>query len=167
MCTDVGPPQFLRSTAGVENGPSKEMIMSIHLASLTKFAAIAVLAGATSMQGAQQGTFHLPMEAHWGSALLQPGDYRIELPTVGTQVITQFLIVDSNGKGVFEVPTYAEQKSVSDRSWLTLTNVDGEYVVSEYSSGSSGKRYAFPVPNALRRHLTTKSAENTLALMVR
>jgi hypothetical protein len=155
------------SEVAIRVDPPKEMIMSIHIARLFKFAAVAAFAGTALMQGAVQGKFHLPFEARWGSTVLEPGDYSIDaaIPSLG---VTEFRVIDSHGKGVFELPSYMESHRYSDQSWLKLTNVDGQYVVKEYSSGSFGRTYTFSVPkSAAQRQLSTKSTENIVALMVR
>ncbi|MBV8812593.1 MAG: hypothetical protein JO033_28300 [Acidobacteriaceae bacterium] len=54
--------------------------MSVSMGRIVKFAALAAFVGAGLMQGAEQATFHLPFTAHWGHAVLEPGDYKLSLP---------------------------------------------------------------------------------------
>ena len=142
-------------------------MLNVHVSRLLKFAAIAAVAGTTLMQGAEQGKFHLPFEARWGQAVLEPGDYSINTPEPSLGV-TQFRVIDSKGKSLFELRSDMENQKSAERSWLKLNNVNGEYVVREYSSGSSGRTYTFPVPRATQRQISAaKSTQNSVALMVR
>ncbi len=45
-------------------------------------AVLTAFAGAGLMQAAEQAAFHLPVTAHWGQVVLQPGDYKMSLPAL-------------------------------------------------------------------------------------
>ena len=132
---------------------------TLTLIALAAFASIGV------MQGGVQGTFHLTDEARWGQAVLQPGDYTIVLPTPSLD--QPRLCVQGEGKTAFELPNITEYQNYSNRSYLKLTQVDGEYFVTEFSSGATGKTFTFQMPKAVRRHLAANGVPNTLALDVK
>jgi hypothetical protein len=57
---------------------------------ISGLAALAVGVGLTATPAsAQQATFHLPFVAHWGSTVLEPGDYKLSAPVEwsGTRMI--------------------------------------------------------------------------------
>ena len=139
--------------------------MNIQMLRTSKFAAIALFAGAAIMQGAEHGNFHLPFEARWGQTVLQPGDYVVIGPEPALD--RQLLTVATRGKTVFELPMLAEDTRYSDASYLKLLNINGEYVVTEFRSGATGKTFKFHVPKSAKRELTTGSGENGVTLMVR
>lgn len=112
---------------------------------------------------AQQGRFNLPVEAHWGRAVLQPGAYRLSGPSA-TSVIG-VLYIYGNGKTQMAVPAMTEIGNASDHSYLKLVNVGGAYVVREFVSGTTGKSYTFGIPKTLRLRMTPK-AEHELATVI-
>lgn len=140
--------------------------MNFSLARIYQFTAIALFAGSALMQGAQQGTFHLPVEAHWGLTVLEPGDYSLSLPALSlgeTQIVVQ-----TGRKMVFEMPAITENQPYSASSFLKLSSIDGEYFITEFSSGATGKMYTFTVPKAVRRQLIAgRSVDKSLALSVK
>ena len=138
--------------------------MSIQISGLAKLAAVALFAGSALMQGAPQGKFHLPVRAYWGQAVLEPGDYFISAPSAWLGQVE--FTVSSADKSVYELPVHAELRPYSDSSTLELTNINGQFVVTEFSSGAAGKKYAFGVPKAVRK-VTMSSSGDKLALMVR
>jgi hypothetical protein len=139
--------------------------MSVWKFKTLTLAGVAALASIGVMQGAVQGRFHLPTEARWGQVVLQPGDYTIELPTLSLD--ESHMIVQGEGKRVFETPHLAQSGRYSDSSYLKLTMVDGEYYVTEFSSGITGQTFGFQVPKAARRQLTSNAVSTGLALAVK
>jgi hypothetical protein len=139
--------------------------MSVSRLQTLGLTALAAFACTGVMQAAEQGTFHLPMEAHWGQTVLEPGDYTIIQPTVSFDSMP--LRVVGGEKSVFEPSHLAEFRQYSDSSYLKLTTVDGEYFVTEFSSGATGKTFRFDIPKSVRRHLATRRVDGTLALAVK
>jgi hypothetical protein len=138
--------------------------VSIETSRFAKVAALALFAGSALLQGAEQGTFHLPFQARWGEAILEPGDYKMTMPA--SPVGNSTFAVTTVGKTVFELPATVEYAQFSDCSKLTLTNVNGQYVVTEVSFGSAGKTYGFHVPKSMRKLAPVTSADK-LALEIR
>lgn len=138
--------------------------MSIQKGHVAKFAAMALLASSALMQGAEHGTFHLPMEAHWGKTVLQPGDYKVILPAPS---LGEFdLRVECAGKIVYRTAARPDAQPLSNSSSLKLTNINGQYVVTEFSSGATGQVFEFPLPKASRR-LTSTIGESGVSLAIR
>jgi hypothetical protein len=138
--------------------------MTIQTSGFVKLAAIVLFAGSALMQGAEQGSFHLPFQARWGETVLEPGDYTVKwpAPTIGDWPVR---VTAAAGKTVYELPLYGELMPYSDSNKLILTNVNGEYVVTKLSLGAAGKAYGFPKPKSTRK-LTSASGDK-LALDIR
>lgn len=112
------------------------------------FIAFAVFTGSALMQGAGQGKFHLATEAHWGNSVLPAGDYEITLPNPALR--QPQLRIDGAGKVLLQLPLVTDAQPISANSYLKLSNIGGEYFVTELSSGASGKSYTFSVPKSSR-----------------
>lgn len=108
------------------------------------FTAVAVGFGICALQAsAQQAKFHLPFEAHWGTAVLAPGDYNISVPFAEVQPIFH---VSGDNKSSMVTPLVAGEQPLSTHSALQVVNVNGVYFVKEYKSGPTGRVFSFPVP---------------------
>jgi hypothetical protein len=136
--------------------------MRVLTARIFSWAAVAALAGTGLMQGAEHGSFHLDTKVHWGGSVLPPGDYELVVP-IPALGITQLQVI-GNGINVFEVPVITASQAGSDSSHLKLLNINGEQVVTEYSSGATGHTYTFGVPKELRRAMESKRHEDSVAV---
>lgn len=133
--------------------------MSVSITRLTKWAALAAIAGAGLMQAAEQATFHLPVAAHWGLSVLQPGDYRMSLPQPSLNERT--LLVAGTGQTTRPLPLVTDTRERSKTSYLELWQIDGQYFVHELSVGPSGKSFTFVVPKSGHRTQVARIATNT------
>ncbi len=136
--------------------------MSVSMGRMVKFAALAAFVGAGLMQGAEQATFHLPFTAHWGQAVLEPGDYKMLLPA--PSALRMELLVTGPHKTVFELPLITDVQHISNSSHLTLWKLDGDYFVRELSFGPSGKTFTFSVPKTSHRVEVSKREISSLAV---
>lgn len=111
---------------------------------VTLFALAVTLSASTAK--AQQVTFKLPFEAHWGKAVLAPGDYSLtpQSVTSGIQVFT----LTGSGKTYVMAPATISYGEPSDRSYLELVNRGGTYSIAKFSSGLTGKTFRFEVPKS-------------------
>ncbi len=126
------------------------------------FAAVAAGLGILALQAsAQQAKFNLPVEAHWGSAVLEPGDYTVSLPQADSAAHIFHLFGDGHGSMV--MPTTTEPKPITNHSYLELVKVDGTYYVREYKSGHTGKTFIFGVPKGTRESTFASAATTTIA----
>jgi hypothetical protein len=119
--------------------------MGVSLNRLFGALALAGLIGAGSMQASVQAQFHLPVAAHWGSAILKPGDYKIlirDLRFGPNQVVIQ----GEEGKAMYAMPLAIDPTSASGHSSLQLVERNGTYFVKQYRSASEGKTFTFRVP---------------------
>ncbi len=134
---------------------------------LKRILSIAGLATAISLiaapLNAQQGRFNLPVEAHWGNAVLSPGAYKLSGPSVTSPI--GILYISGNGQTQMAVPAVTEIKNDSNRSYLRLVNVDGIYVVREFVSGATGRNYTFGIPKTLRLRMSPK-ADHDMATLI-
>jgi hypothetical protein len=111
---------------------------------------------------AQQATFHLPVEAHWNSAVLEPGNYRLTSPEIG--IHSPAFTVRGEGGAVYALPLVADTQPTSKSSYLVLKQVNGSYFVTQYRSGPAGKTYEFPTPKQARRQSIAKSGTTVVAV---
>jgi hypothetical protein len=116
------------------------------------------------LQGQVTGTFHLATEAHWGRSVLPAGDYQITLPepALGRAQVR----IEGSGKTVYAMPLVTDPRPYSNSSYLRLSNVDGEYFVTEFTSGVSAKTYTFSVPKSAHR-LLSKRGDSDVMLAVK
>ena len=113
---------------------------------------------------AQQAKFTLIHEVHWGSAVLQPGEYRLSGPNAAESPFNVMYIY-GNGGAQMAIPTITEPRPESKRSYLRLVNVSGTYVVREFSSGARGRTYLFPIPKTLRLKMTPAQEQQVSTLI--
>jgi len=120
------------------------------------------LALAVSHASANEATFKLPVLAHFGNAILPPGEYRMTVPSPITPINVIYLHGD--GKVQATLPALTDTQELSDRSYLQLVNVGGTYFVAKYISGVSGKTYTFSIPKAARRQTVASTPATTVAV---
>jgi hypothetical protein len=110
--------------------------------------AFAIGLSVTAMHlSAQQGTFNLPVRAHWGTAVLEPGQHRVlSPPALGQPILYLF----SEHSRQMTLPMITAIVN-ADRSYLHLTRVNGEYYIDAYQSAANGKRYSFAKPKSERK----------------
>jgi hypothetical protein len=119
--------------------------MNTSLARIAKCAAVAIMASTGIMHAAEHANFHLPVTAHWGLAVLVPGDYTMSLPvpSAGESSVR----VAGDGRTVMAMPmTTDRQGTISKSSQLELWEVDGTYYVHQLSIGPDGRSFTFHVP---------------------
>jgi hypothetical protein len=110
--------------------------------------AFAIGLSVTAMHlSAQQGTFKLPVRAHWGTAVLEPGEHKVLAPLALGQPI---LYLYSDHSRQMTLPMVTAIVS-TERSYLHLTRINGEYYVDAYQSAANGKRYSFAKPKSERK----------------
>jgi hypothetical protein len=102
---------------------------------------------AVTPASAQQATFHLPFVAHWGSTVLESGDYKLSALVQSSGV--QLINVSQQRHSMTMLPQSTEiQQGHLDRSSLELVNVNGAYFVKRYKSAITGQVFTFPVPKS-------------------
>jgi hypothetical protein len=111
-------------------------------------AALAAGLGLTATPAsAQQATFHLPFVAHWGTTVLEPGDYK--LSASGEWSGIYMIQVFQQGHSSRILPQSIDlPHGHLDRSSLELVNVNGAYFVRRYQSALTGQVFTFSVPKA-------------------
>ena len=122
--------------------------MHSRLTSILSLAAVAVGLGLTATPAsAQQATFHLPFAAHWGSIVLESGDYKLSDPP--GQLGSHLIYVSQPGHSKMVLAQSIEiQPRHFDGSSLELANVNGAYFVKKYRSALTGQVFTFSVPKA-------------------
>jgi hypothetical protein len=90
-----------------------------------------------------KGTFDLPVEARWGSVELHPGKYRVSIfPGTSSPLIR---LEGEDGRAVMVLPLIREDRDASDKSALTLVQVDGNYYVRKFEAGDIGQVMTFRI----------------------
>ena len=110
-------------------------------------AATAALSFTALQLSAQQGTFNLPVEAHWGQAVLSPGAHRVSVPNSAGQKVV-FLEGEKTATQM-SVPMMT-QPSAEKASYIHLVKIGGTYYVDAYQSGYGGNKYFFSKPKSTR-----------------
>jgi hypothetical protein len=119
----------------------------MHLSkNILSFALLASVLSVGSSYAEQLVKFHLPVPVKWGNTTLEPGDYRMELPTTITGV--QSVCMKNDKKAVIALPlaTSSASPTASNKSYLQLVNVNGTYFVRKYISGVTGRTLVFGIP---------------------
>jgi len=93
-----------------------------------------------------RGTFTLPVEAHFGSVVLQPGEYSI-LQVAGTDAIR----VRGDGGTATILPSAVGARTESEHGTITLANVNGTFVFTRFECGTLGSSFEFRVPKGLNK----------------
>jgi hypothetical protein len=119
---------------------------------------LAVAAGLTASQAnaqALKGTFNLPFEAHWSTAVLEPGEYRM---VVARQPSTLPIIyLTSQGKTVMVLVGTSRAIPESDRSYLRVEKIGQAHVIREFNSGVTGNQLIFLVPKSVKNEVALAS----------
>jgi hypothetical protein len=120
----------------------KEIIFVITKMSWTLSAILlaASYVGTAQAQQASLGTFTLPVAAHFGSVVLQPGEYRISALTG-----TSFIRVAGEGGIATILATSIDPQAGRDHGKLTLANVNGTFALQRFESGVTGTRFDFDI----------------------
>jgi hypothetical protein len=114
---------------------------------MVRISALAVALGMTAitLNAQPQGSFNLPVQAHWGPVTLEPGEHVVRAPFTSGQVVVS-LTTDKSTNLV--VPMITESTLSYGRAYIRLVRVGGEYYVDTYQS-ATGKRYSFAKPKGV------------------
>src|ERR1700761_9441229 len=89
------------------------------------FALLASVLSVGSSFAEQLVNFHLPVPVKWGNTILEPGDYRMELPTSSFGI--QSVNMKNEKRSVVALPlvtSSSDPVKVSRKSYLQLVNVN-------------------------------------------
>lgn len=115
--------------------------------SVSVFALAVGLSASQANAQVLKGTFNLPFQAHWGQAVLEPGEYVVRL-SAGMSMYPVFY-VSGQGQTIMVTPgTYGATES--ERSYLRIENVGQAHVIREFRSGVAGELFTFPVPKSVK-----------------
>jgi hypothetical protein len=115
--------------------------------SVTVFALAVGFSASQANAQSLKGTFNLPFEAHWGQAVLEPGEYVVRLST-GLSMYP-VIYVSGQGKTIMVSPgTYGATES--ERSYLRVENIGQTHVIREFRSGVAGELFTFPIPKSVK-----------------
>ena len=105
-------------------------------------AALALGALATSgyAQNAYKGTFTLPVETHWGSATLPPGDYTFALPSKNSPYT---LYIHGEGVNAMIMAATADNRVVSGQAQLNLVDIADVQTVKTFDAPGLGLTFIY------------------------
>jgi hypothetical protein len=128
------------------------MVLIRYLKLSVKLAVVALVVSTAAVsakaQNAYQGRFTLPVEAHWGSAALQAGDYTVTLPSNSAPY--RFYIQGDKVSAIIQVST-AEPGSVSKSSKLDLVDIADGFTVKTFDVPQLALRFTYSMPAQERR----------------
>jgi hypothetical protein len=111
------------------------------------FALLASVLSVGSSFAEQLVNFHLPVPVKWGNTILEPGDYRMEIPSSSLGLPSVNMKNAKRSVMVLPLMTSSSDSSkLSNRSYLQLVNVNGTYFVRKYTSGVTGRTLTFAIP---------------------
>lgn len=128
---------------------------------------LAVAAGLTASQANAQtlkGTFNLPFEAHWGTAVLQPGEYRMSIKRQPSTLPVIYLTGQGETRMVLIGTSRAIQES--DHSYLRVEKIGQTQVIREFNSGVTGEQLIFLVPKSIKNEVAVARNEPDTAIPV-
>ncbi len=121
------------------------------------FAGFAIALGIAAVPAAaEQGTFNLSVPAHWGTAVLQPGKHKLNIPVPMGQTL---IYLTGHSGTQMTVPLTQDARASSGRSYLHLAKVNGVYYVDEFQSGATGRTFFFAKPKSHERNPAPEEAE--------
>ena len=109
-----------------------------------------LIVGTAAKAFAQQAHFHLPFDAKWGSLVLPPGDYTVQVTKPTTTATATEAIVRGPIDG-FILPVSSEYfgdrtAAPPDSDFLQLVKVGDVYFVTKYQEGSQTTTLHFRTP---------------------
>lgn len=120
---------------------------------------LAVAACLVSQAKAQSGSFTLPFEAHWGHAVLQPGQYKYSIPPATSW--PQTIELTSGGDTVKLRAIWEAVVTEKKTSELLLTKSGDAAVITDLNCGPQGKTFHFLVAKNVRSELAKKGTSST------
>ncbi len=97
------------------------------------------------------GTFRLPVEAHFGSVVLQPGEYTVSTVEVPTGV-KAVRFAGAHATATI-LAASVDPHSGAERGKLTLSNINGVYALTRLETGLMGKSFDFEVAKDIRNNV--------------
>ncbi len=122
----------------------------------------AVTAPEARAQEAYHGTFTLPVAAHFGSVVLQPGEY-----TVSALRGTNFIRIRGDRGIATILPSSVDHQAAMSKSEITLENVNGAFALKRFDSGTLGSRFDFVVAKNVGRDSERASVGSALQIAVK
>jgi hypothetical protein len=134
----------------------KNCALSVGLFALT----ISLSASQANAEGLR-GTFNLPFQAHWGTAVLDPGEYALRLSTGASSLPVMY--VSGQGKTIMVVLAVTTPTPQSEDSYLRVEDIGQAHVIREFRAGFAGKVFTFSVPKSVKDQATVvRVAQNTM-----
>lgn len=118
------------------------------------------LAMLAASANAQQASFKLPMAAHWGGAVLQPGEYKVHFPN-GSESM-RVIEVSGNGKTLRFIPQVtAYARDPIEVGQLSLIGENGDYKVSSITDPIGNRTFTFSMPKSAEKATSSVKRHNS------
>lgn len=114
---------------------------------VTRYAVLAALCTLAVSAQNYRGKVTLPVETHWGTFDLQPGDYTITTDTIATMPVIH---VTGNGTSAFILATTRGIEE-GQSGHIELSEVNGMYAVTKLTAGSANKEFSFQIPKSVKK----------------
>jgi hypothetical protein len=108
-------------------------------------AGLGLSASSAAAQSIASGTFKLPVQAHWGMAVLPAGDYSFAVEIRGSGPMVSIRTAEGKCAGLFFSRSVTEVAESGSQS-LTLTRLGDEAFVSSFHLGTIGMVLDYNVP---------------------
>ena len=109
--------------------------------------AVCLLSGLSNAETVR-GTVKLPVTVHWGTMVLEPGDYEFVVDTAGaTRVLT--VTSKSTGRSGMILAAGVDDDRVSRVSEMTLANSDAARYVKKLYLNDAGVALEFSAPKVI------------------
>jgi len=122
-----------------------------------------LFAGTGKAQSVGRGQFTLPVEARWGSVVLQPGIYTYSNISESSPSLISLEKQPGNLPIAMVMAQSESVDSLSNRDWLTLERVDGEFVVTAMHLQTYGIALSYPTHSAKKKLLAQGRGTDILA----
>jgi hypothetical protein len=141
--------------------------MKLHLRHGYHLALVSLLgltAAVACAQTGSKGNLILPAQAYWNNILLPPGDYKlyVEMASGGVGRIS---IQGEEAQATFLVAA-GGREDTSRSSFLKLEDINGIYVIREFSSTALNRSFKFGTYKAVRERVFSASAGPSLTVPV-
>ena len=135
--------------------------MNFSISRIFASVALAGFIGAATSQAGVQAKFHLPMTAHWGIAVLAPGDYTLSVVNVNSGL--KELMVQGEGHTMYLMPMGVDHNRSEGASFIQLVERNGNFFVRDFNSSVSGQTFSFNVPKVkVQREAKTADAKTVV-----
>ena len=121
----------------------KSLLNRLPVIAALALAAVFTCAVPASAQSTFKGSFTLPHYVRWQGAMLAPGDYTFEIPSLANRI----MVLKGPSGSRYITAVVVDQKA-TDASMLIVENRGTESFIRDLCLGSTGRSLRYSVPKA-------------------